>query len=494
MSTPMISPTLERTIAAHAASHPGKVAVATEGSDHTYAGLAERVARAASALHGLGIRPGGRVLWLGPTSHRVVELLAACGRLGALLCPANPRQKPAELAVLLGEFRPTVVFSAAPAPDDLAGATWISLADDSYEDLLATASGEAPAAPADSTRGALVLYTAAFDGRPAGAVLTEEALLLQGLTHLAVLQLSAEDVNLVVVPQFHIFGWVATLAALVAGGGNVFVPKADAEEVCRLIEKYGITTGPIMPPTAIAIAELNADRRYDLSKFRTGLRIRGWRDMTTPGPTVGGFGQTETTGPVLLAPADAKLGGPIQGRPAPLASVRIVDDGGHDLGVGEVGELVVSGPLVTRGYLDRPELNAERSAGGWWHTRDLCRRDADGLITFIGPKARMIKTGGENVYPAEVEACLESHPDITGAAVIGRPDQTWGQIVTAVVAAKAAPLDLEALEAFARERLAPHKVPRAFEVVEAIPRSPAGKDYAVLDDQFGGGNYPGGQG
>jgi acyl-CoA synthetase (AMP-forming)/AMP-acid ligase II len=475
----------------HRSGYPDKPAVITGRLQLSYAELVDRVDRVTTMLRDRGIGAADRVLWFGQNAHHVLELLVACARIGAMLCPANWRQSPDELEFILSDIDPGLVISqtAPPTPRD----AWITV--DEYEDLLPrtspTSAGTSLIEP-DADRGLLVLYTAAFTGRPAGAVLTENGLYLQGIAHIPVLQTRHDDVNLVATPLFHVLAWVALLPTLICGGTNVFVARPDAEEICRAIVDDGATTGPIMPPTAIQIAELNADNRYDLSGFRSALPVAGWQDMTTTGPTVGGYGQTETTGPVVLPVPGAQFGGPIKGRPSPIARVRIVDESGRDVPVGETGEIMVAGPTVTTGYWRRPDLNADRMTDGWWRTGDLGRRDPDGVVSFVGPKLRMIKTGGENVYPVEVEICLETHPDVSLAALIGRPDQTWGQLVTAVVVRRPdSSVDADTLIAYARQKLAAYKTPRIVHFVDEMPTCATGKDYAALDARFGGGNYPG---
>jgi acyl-CoA synthetase (AMP-forming)/AMP-acid ligase II len=484
--------------------HPDKAAAITGERRLTYAELVDRTDRLTSVLHDRGIGAGNRVLWLGQNSHHVLELLVACARLGALLCPANWRQSADELRFLLADVDPQLVVwqeaelgeRVAVLHEALPGtqrSRWLAIdGEDGYEHLIRDAAPTLTAGKIEAGSGLLMLYTAAFSGRPAGAVLSQQGLYLQGVAHIPVLETRHDDVNLVATPLFHILAWISLLPVLISGGTNIFLPRPDPEEVRRAITDLGATTGPIMPPTALEVAELNSDRQYDFSGFRSALPIPGWKEMTADGTTVSGYGQTETSGPILLPLPGAELSGPIQGRPSPLARVRVVDENGRDVPVGETGEILVAGPTVTSGYWNRPEVNAERSSDGWWRTRDLGRRDPDGVITFVGPKLRMIKSGGENIYPAEVECCLEAHPGVLSAALIGCPDKAWGQLVTAVVVRRPeSDVDAAKLIAYAREKLAAYKTPRTVHFVEEMPMAASGKDYAELDARFSGGNYPG---
>ncbi len=479
----------------HRSGHPEKAAAITGERSITYSELVDRIDRLTSVLLDRGVGAGDRVLWLGQNSHHVLELLVACARLGALLCPVNWRQSPEEHRVVLSDFDPHVVVFQDAQHDGLISQSgnWVAVeGEGGYEHLIREAAPVAVVSEIEASSGLLVLYTAAFDGRPVGAVLNQQSLYLQGLTHIPVLETRHDDVNLVATPLFHILAWVALLPVLISGGTNIFIPRPDPEEIRRAITDLGATTGPIMPPTALAVAALNSERQYDLSGFRSALPIPGWQDMTSSGTTVSGYGQTETTGPILLPLPGSVLGGPIQGRPSPVARVRVVDEMGRDVPVGETGEILVAGPTVTSGYWNRTDLDVERRIDGWWRTRDLGRRDLDGVITFVGPKRRMIKSGGENIYPAEVENCLETHPDVTSAALIGCPDEAWGQRVTAAVVRRPeTAVDADKLIAYAREKLAAYKSPRAVHFLDEMPMAGGSKDYAALDERFGGGNYPG---
>lgn len=488
----------------HRADHPHKLAVVTGEYRATYAELADRSEALAAALVERGIGPGDRLLWLGQNSHHVLELLFACARTGAVLCPVNWRLSVDELKVVLADWAPQlVIWQDSPFSDrfaELRGVqnpdalqSWISVAGaDGYEMLVRDRGRGAAPAESPNPSGVLALYTAAFGGRPAAAVLGERGLYLQGMTHMSVLETRHDDVNLVVTPLFHILAWVALLPVVIAGGTNIFIPRPDAEEICRAIAHGGATTGPLMPQTVLQIAELNAAGRYDLSQFRSALRIRGWRDMTVPGTSVGGYGQTETTGPILLASNGSEPSKLIQGLPSPVARIRVVDDRGEDLPQGDTGEIVVAGPTITAGYWNRPHLNSQRCRDGWWRTGDLGRRDDNGVITFIGSNRRMIKSGGENVYPAEVETRLEAHPAVDCAALIGVPDKTWGQLVTAIVVRSPnSSVDGATLIAAISDALAKYKTPRTVHFVAEMPMTGGEKDYAALDAMFGGGNYPG---
>jgi long-chain acyl-CoA synthetase len=205
-----------------------------------------------------------------------------------------------------------------------------------------------------------------------------------------------------------------------------------------------------------------------------------------------GFGQTEVMGMLTLNAWGGDATG-TSGRPTPMVQVRIVDPDGNEVPPGESGEITARGPTVMNGYHNRPELNAHRLEGGWHHTNDLGRRELDGSISFVGPKGRLIKSAAENIYPAEVEGCLQQHPAVQEAAVIGVPDKRWDQSVKAIVVLKSGErATADDLIEHCRANIASYKKPRSIEFVDKLPRDGWLVDYGTLDEQFGGGGYPGG--
>jgi long-chain acyl-CoA synthetase len=204
-----------------------------------------------------------------------------------------------------------------------------------------------------------------------------------------------------------------------------------------------------------------------------------------------GYGQTEVSGFCVFG-AYGGMGFGNAGRPGPVTAVRILDAHGDECPEGEAGEICVRGDLVHLGYWNRPEINEHRFRGGWWHTTDLGRRESDGTLTFLGTMTRMIKSGAENIFPAEVENCLEAHPAVREAAVIGVPSERFGQDVKAVVVLNGTATGGELIE-HCRRHIASYKKPRTVEFLDALPRTGGfAKDYAALDEKFGGGGYPGG--
>ncbi|MGE0386545.1 MAG: AMP-binding protein [Gammaproteobacteria bacterium] len=513
--SPRRSPTLDDVLAEHRRAHPARVAVVDGDLRLTYAQLAARVDRLAGALAARGFGPGDRLLWLGQNSFRILELLLAAGALGGMVCAANWRQSAEELAFVIEDFDPALVIwqageigAAVQAAREAAGARalWLRHDDDTAGGYEAFVAGGRPLpAPPRGDAGApvLVIYTAAFGGRPNGAMLDHAALLAQAQIMARVEEIDTGYVYLNCGPLFHIATWMRAIPAFLYGGTNVYTRRVEAEALCRVIERERCNGGFILTPTIRDIVALNADRRHDLSSLRAmqfgdPAVDEAWSAMTHPQRTPWtrnsqGYGQTELTGQVTLC----CIGGPAQGThgwTVPGAQVRILDPDGAEVADGEAGEICVRGPMVTHGYWNRPALNAARTRGGWWHTTDLGRREPDGSLSFIGTQARMIKSGNENIYPAEVEACIESHPAVAEAAIIGVPDDRWVQSVKAIVVLKpGARAAAEEIVEHCRARMASYKKPRTVEFAAApLPRAGFVKDHAALDARYGGGNYPGG--
>ncbi|MEV4287210.1 AMP-binding protein [Nonomuraea bangladeshensis] len=488
---------LSDVLAEHARSRPGTTAVVDGELRLTYPELDARVSRLAGALAGRGVGAGDRVLWLGQNSHAVLELLLACSRLGAVFCPANWRQSADELRFVLQDLAPAAVVWEH---SDTVGALdhddrWVRAGAD-YEELVAGGTEREFPQVAD-TEPVLALYTAAFDGRPNAALLSSAALVAHATSLLVVRQMEPGFTFLNNGPLFHVGTMMFCLATLQIGGTNVFTPAFDPEEVCRLVDAERVTQAFLFGPMIDAVVKANAGGKYDLSSLRFVAASDEWNAMITVDDSpwcrskMGGYGQTEVGG-MLTFLGLAEGGAGYAGRPSPLAQVRIMGPDDVEVAAGEVGEICARGKTLFSGYLARPDLNAEKLRNGWHHTGDLGRREPDGTITFIGPKLRMIKSGAENIYPAEVERALKSHPAVADAAVIGVPDPAWHQAVKAVVALReGAAATAEELIEHVRGQVAAYKRPREVAFVAEIPKRGFTPDYDALDAAHGGGNYPG---
>lgn len=497
--------TLGDVLGEHRRGRPLETAVVDAEVRLTYPELDERVNRLASALAADGAGPGERVLWLGQNSHRVLELLLASARLGAIFCPANWRQSADEIAYVLDDLTPkVVVWEESEAVGKARGqvsldARWLQSGEE-YESYVSSACAGETVTDAEIGADApvLALYTAAFDGRPNAALLSSSALIAHSMGLLHMRQMESGFTFLNCGPLFHVGTMMFCLATFQIGGKNVFLPGYEPKEVCRLIEAERCTQAFLFGPMIDGLVEANSGGTYDLSSLRFVAHSPEWDAMITVDDSpwcaskMGGYGQTEVGG--MLTFLGLGLGGTGHaGRPSPLVHVRILDAAGDEVAPGEAGEICARGQSLFSGYFNRPELNAAKAAGGWHHTGDLGRREADGTITFIGPRLRMIKSANENIYPAEVERALKAHAAIADAAVIGVPDDRFGQSPKAIVVLEdGATATAEEIIEHVRTEIASYKKPRSVEFAESIPKKGYTPDYDALDERYGGGAYPGG--
>jgi len=342
-----------------------------------------------------------------------------------------------------------------------------------------------------------MIYTAAFGGRPAGALVTHEAIIAQSLVYGPARGIDGQFRYLNVGPLFHVATLIEMFATFVMGGVNVFIRRNDPEEICRVVEAEKINGAFVIGPAAEQLAEANRDRKYDLKSLRALAGSEAWNEMVTVdrspwGMKPYGYGQTETLGyatySLLTMQGDGAMG-----RSSPVVLLRILDEAGNEVPAGGVGEIAVRGHPVTPGYWKRPELTLQRQGHGWHRTNDLGRREEDGSISFVGPKGQLIKSAAENIYPAEVEACIRLHPAVGDVGVIGVPDPVWVQNVKAIIVLKPDhSADAAEIIEHCRARIASYKKPRFVEFADQIPRNGPAIDYAKLDALYGGGGYPGG--
>ena len=493
-------------LARHDLMQPGATALRFNGQTITWADLHHRVSRLAAALHRRGVRSGDRVMILMLNRPEFIEATLAANQLGAIAVPVNFRLTPPELAFLVEDCGSAVLITepllapVAEAVRDLAPTlTTVVVADQDYEELIAEQGEPAPPADIENDSPALIMYTSGTTGRPKGAVLTHANLAGQTMTAIYTNPPRlGHDVGFIGVPLFHIAGIGNVLPAITLGAPTVIHPLGgfDPAALLDVLAAEKVTGIFLVPAQWQAVCAEQQARPRELS-----LRTLSWgaapasdtllRQMaeTFPGCNiVAAFGQTEMS-PVtcMLLGEDAlrKLGS--VGRVIPTVAARIVDEDMNDVPVGEVGEIVYRAPTLMAGYWNNPQATAEAFAGGWFHSGDLVRSDAEGYIWVVDRKKDMIISGGENVYCAEVENALAAHPAILEVAVIGRPDDKWGEVPVAVAATSDAGLDLEELRSFLDERLAHYKHPKALEIVDALPRNPAGKVLKTeLRDRFGG--------
>ncbi|MEV5829765.1 AMP-binding protein [Spirillospora sp. NPDC052242] len=501
----------------HRRSFADSVALVDGDLRLTWSELDVRTNRLANALASAGVKAGDRILWLGQNSFRVYELLGAAAKIGAMVCPGYWRWAAPEMVFAIEDFDPKVVIwqqeeigeTVGKALAETAGRKTLWLRhdgaetdEDGYERFLASGAVDDPDLDVDPDTALLVIYTAAISGRQCGSMLSHRNLLAMGANGAWMGDIGQEAAFLNAGPMFHIGNYqLYGIPVFVHGGKNVVVRRVDPEQLLPLLVRERCTHAYLMPPTIVSIVELNREAGHDLSFLQASIAPQLWDGMATTdtsrfarngGGEGRAYGQTEVTG-LAVTGASGGTGIGNAGRPGPFAMVRILDRDGRECPVGEAGEICVRGDLVHLGYWNRPEINAERFRFGWWHTTDLGRRESDGTISFLGTTTRMLKSAAENIFPAEVENCLESHPAVREAAVIGVPNERWAQDVKAVVVLnKDAAATAQELIEHCREHIASYKKPKTVEFIEALPRTGGGaKDYGALDERFGGGGYPG---
>lgn len=485
----------------HAMMQPDAPALRFVGNTMTWADLRRRVAALAGALSGRGVGFGDRVMILMLNRTEFVESVLAANMIGAIAVPLNFRLTSTEIAVLVEDCVAHVMLTEAALAPVAIGVRNIQpllsvivvaggSSQDSvfgYEDLLNEAGDvhEPVDIPNDSP--ALIMYTSGTTGRPKGAVLTHANLTGQAMTALYTSGANINsDVGFVGVPLFHIAGIGNMLTGLLLGLPTVIYPLGafDPGQLLDVLEAEKVTGIFLVPAQWQAVCTEQQARPRDLR-----LRVLSWgaapapdallRQMSATFPEtqiLAAFGQTEmspVTCMLLGEDAIAKRGS--VGRVIPTVAARVVDQNMNDVPVGEVGEIVYRAPTLMSCYWNNPEATAEAFAGGWFHSGDLVRMDSDGYVWVVDRKKDMIISGGENIYCAELENVLASHPDIAEVAVIGRADEKWGEVPIAVAAVTNDDLRIEDLGEFLTDRLARYKHPKALEIVDALPRNPAGK-------------------
>jgi fatty-acyl-CoA synthase len=486
--------TIGRWIRDRAVVTPDRVAIEQAASTVTYAELDARSERLAAALLQAGLRRGDRVASLTANRPEHVELLFACAKAGLVLLPLSYRLAAAELAFQLADAEPGLLL-AEPECDRLADAATkelvapprrLALLAEAIDEFVDASGGarHAREVPVHDDDLLLLLYTSGTTGRPKGALLTHANCFWTNLSLDRTAEMAGSDVVLQVLPQFHVAGWnVQPLLAWWKGATVVLERSFDPGRTLELISRRGITTIMGVPANYLFMSQHDAFADTDLTSLRQAIvggapmpetLLHTWIDRQVA--IVQGYGLTEASPNVLcLPPEDAtrKLGW--AGKPYPHVEVALRAIDSRDLLTGPgTGELLVRGPGVFAGYWRNQAATAEALRDGWLHSGDIAERDSDGHYRICDRLKDMFISGGENVYPAEVEAILHEHPAVADAAVLGVPDERWGEVGFALVVASREVSEEQLLE-HCGQRLARFKVPRAIRFVDEIPRSPTGK-------------------
>jgi len=491
--------TFDEFITHWAKARPDRVAMREEDRAMSYGELEERTARVASALLAAGLRKGDRIAWIGKNSDLYFTLFFGAARAGVVMAPIGWRLAPTEWAFIVNDTRAKIVFTGPgfdAAAEQLAGKLdhdpKIVGADAAR--AMIDAAPRAAFAPSGPDDAVLQLYTSGTTGNPKGAVLTN--------TNLFALRKNSADLDLpytrweddeavlVAMPCAHIGGTGLGIMALAAGLPGVVLAEFNPDGVFDAVEHHGVTRFFIVP-AALQMLLLHprcASVDYSRLKYilygaapipldllRQCIKMFGAQFIQA-------YGMTETTGTIcMLPPEDHDPEGNKRmrsaGKPLPGVEIKVLGPDGNEVPTGEVGEVVTRSSNNMQGYWNLPDATAKTmTEGGWIHTGDAGYMDEDGYLYIHDRMKDMIISGGENVYPAEVESAIYGHPAVQEVAVIGIPDAKWGETVKAVVVAKPGMTIEEGdIIAWARERIAAFKAPRSVDVIEALPRNASGK-------------------
>ena len=491
----------------HRDVRPEATALVFEGRSTSFADFDRHTDQVANALLAEGLNPGDRIAYVGKNSDHYFELLFGAAKAGVVLAPIGWRLAPREIAYILGDAEARMVFVGPELIAHVQDVAALILdqpmliamepGEDGHPDFAEwrdAASCDTPQARITSADIAVQLYTSGTTGRPKGAMLTHSNILgprkLAAAADMDWNRWGPGDVSLVAMPVAHIGGTGWGVVGLVNGAKGVVAREFDPTKVLDFIERDRVSKMFMVPAALQIVVRLPRARQVDYSRLTHILYGAAPipLDLLRECIAVFGcgfvqqYGMTETTGTVVyLPPQDHDPAGNARmrsaGLPMPGVELKVLGEDGQALPPGEVGEVAIRSPANMAGYWKLPEATAETiAADGWLRTGDAGYIDADGYL-FIHDRVKdMIISGGENIYPAEVESAVYGHPHVAEVAVIGVPDDTWGEAVKAVVALRpGAPVDPDDIIAFARTRIAGFKAPKTIDFVEALPRNASGK-------------------
>lgn len=476
---------------------PGRTAIidGETGEAWTYAAMNERAKRLAGYMSSIGIGLGDRVALLAPNHIGYFDALFACMKLGAMLVPLNWRLSQAELDWIVQDSGPKMllfhgVHERAASEIGLSGK--LQLDGQIYRDMMTQSYEPAAAATAataartdDPDRPCLILYTGGTTGKPKGVVLTQRSVQWNAINTVISWSLAPSDVTATFLPMFHTGGINALCLPVLLAGGTVVITREHApDQAVGTIVRHRCTVVLMVPTMYHALIRSEAFRQERFPHMHTFISGGAPCPASVYDAFAGkglafkeGYGLTEA-GPnnFYIHPDEARrLKGSV-GQAMLYNRIRLVDGQGADVPQGETGEIWLSGPHLFDRYWNQPEATAEALRDGWLRTGDLARRDAEGNYYLAGRKKEMIITGGENIYPLEIEQRLQEHPEIEEAAVVGVPDEKWGELITAVVALRPnADTSMEELRRHCAARLGSYKIPKRFVFVDELPKTNVGK-------------------
>lgn len=485
---------------------PDKTATVCQGRRHSYREFVSRIARLAAGLKKLGLKEGDRVAILSLNSDRYAEAIYATFWAGGVINPVNIRWSPAEIIYSLDDCDSTFLvvddtFSGmiGPLTEGSKSLNTVIYAGDqetpagthNFEALIRD-NQEAEDALRSNDDLAAVMYTGGTTGKPKGVMLSHLNLFSNGLGSQAVANMPMRSVTLHAAPTFHVAGTGLILQAVARHSTNVILPMFEPRAVLEAIQNEGVIETFLVPTMLRMVLAHPEFGNYDLSGLQHMMYGASPMDSTLLSkarqamPKAGflqAYGMTELSPTVTILTKDWHSEEGFEsgkmmsaGRPLPMVEIRIVDADDNPVPYGTRGEIVARGPVVMQGYWNKPEQTAQALRNGWMHTGDAGYMDEDGFVYVVDRIKDMIVTGGENVYSVEVEDVLLQHPAVSQCAVIGVPDDKWGERVhAALVLRDGHELDEADITAFCKEHIAGYKCPRSFEVRDELPMSGAGK-------------------
>ena len=465
--------------ALHGIRDAAEPALIWDGGSRTWSEFYDRTKRLANHMLSMGLEPGDAVAIMLPNRPEFIEAQAAALRLGAVTSYVNPRAPAAEAQELFARTRTRLVVTHRP---EVTGDIPALVVGSAFDEAIASSSSDDPKVPR-SAKGRIVIFTSGTTGRPKAAV---RSLAGTGIGSLAgflrIIPFHVDDVHLVVCPMYHSSGSGFAAVAQALGNPMVVVERFTEEAFCRLVQEHEVTTTTVVPTMLNRLAHFEGARDYDLSSLRivvcTGSPLR--QEVRDAARNLLGdvifdlYGATEMGWVSIATPDDQRRKPGTVGKPVSNVTLRITDPDGNEVEPGHPGEIWVSSDVLMDSYLDDPELERERIRDGFVSVRDVGYLDDDGYLHVVDRADDMIISGGVNVYPAEVEVALGSHPDVSEAAVVGVNDPEWGQRIVAVVVTDA-DIAPDALIAWCKEHVSYAAVPKEIRVVDELPRNDIGK-------------------
>ncbi|MCP4316859.1 MAG: long-chain fatty acid--CoA ligase [Hyphomicrobiales bacterium] len=476
---------------------PSAAALEYGDTVQTYADLLSRVNRLSNGLHGRGIGKGDRIAILSHNRPEYIEVELAAAALGAIVCCLNWRLVEDELAHCISLVEPKLVIAEATFTADIDRMTDVPVIEigGAYEQMLASAAEDPAETKVEPEDGLIILYTSGTTGLPKGAVISHRAMIARALLFSSELTLATDDGFIAWAPLFHMASTDHALATLMRGGTVIVIDGYQPEPMIKAIEKHAIGWLVLIPGMIEGFIDACTKAKIN----PRSIQICGaMADLVPPQqiaeitkildtPYANSFGATETG----LAPASrgriepGEMPERLSKTQTAFCEVRLVDQDDRDVAEGDPGEMLLRGPTLFSGYWNADEANAESFRGNWFHMGDMFRRNPDGTLDFVDRAKYLIKTGGENVYPAEIEKVLLADPGVTDAAVVRTSDDRWGEVPVAFVSRSSHSITEEALMNRCAKSLARYKLPREIRFIEfdEFPRSTSGKIQRHLLEQ-----------